>query len=168
MIAIPKWQKFRERWFFLLVAPLAVTIEWAFAVTLDWSTYPRSEWVLLVDLCIFMPTIYYLFFGNTHALKARLIRTAGVAGLGLLAARYIVPEANQFLLADLAMLRNVLLACVIAFEVWVLGKVVSAIYRRQANEQDLEREYAMPAWIARLMLLEARFWKAVWRFLIHK
>lgn len=35
----------REKWFFLIVLPLAIAIEWAFAATLDWSAYPSSEWI---------------------------------------------------------------------------------------------------------------------------
>ncbi len=40
--------QFRERFFFLLVLPVAYTVEWAFAVTHDWQAYPRSEWVALM------------------------------------------------------------------------------------------------------------------------
>jgi hypothetical protein len=168
MFSTVKRPQFREQWFFVAVLPIVVAIEWAFASTLDWALYPRSEWILLVDLCIFTPLVYFTFFGPSRAMRVRLIRTAGVAGIGILAARFIVPDANQFLLADLAILRNALLVFVIAFEIWVFGKIVSALYRRNATERELERDFAMPAWIARLMLLEAKFWKAVWRSLRGK
>ena len=160
--------QFRERYFFLLILPLAVIIEWAFAVTHDWLAYPRSEWVVLFDLCLFVPLLYFICFSSSLEMRARLIRTAGIVGMGLFAARFIVPEANQFVIADLAHLRNLMLVCVLAFEGWVFFKVIQAVYRRNADAAALERDFAMPAWIAKLMVLEARFWKAVWAFVRGK
>lgn len=160
--------QFRERFFFLLVLPVAYTVEWAFAVTHDWQAYPRSEWVALIDLCLFIPLVYFLFFSSALETRARLIRTAGVAGLGLFAARFIVPEANQFVISDLAQLRNALLAVVIFFEVWVFYQIVRAVWIENADATSLESDFAMPTWIAKLMILEARFWKAVWSFLKGK
>lgn len=158
----------RERWFFLIALPLAIAIEWAFAATLDWTVYPRSEWVMLVDLCLFMPAVYLALFASELALKARLLRAAGIAGLGLFAASLIVPQANQFVIGELSALRKALLVVVLAFEGWVMWKVLGAVYRRGADAKTLERDYAIPEWIARLMVIEARFWKAVWSLLRRK
>ena len=158
----------RERWFFLIALPSAIVIEWAFARTLDWTAYPRSEWVALVDLCLFMPLVYLTAFSSTLARKARLLRAAGIAGLGLFAARFIVPDANQFVLGQLSAVRDAMLVFVLLFEGWVLWKVIGAVYRKGADAKQLERDFAMPEWIARLMVLEAKFWKAVWHFLRRK
>lgn len=163
-----KLQKPREKWFFLIALPLAIAIEWAFARSLDWTAYPRSEWVALFDLCVFMPVIYLAAFRSELTPKARVLRTLGVAGIGLFAASWIVPEANQFFVAELCNLRNAALVFVLAFEAWVFWKVIGAVYRRNVDAKTLEREFAMPEWIARLMVLEARFWKAVWAFLKRK
>lgn len=160
--------QFRERYFFLFVLPLAIACEWAFAASLNWEDYPRSEWVTLIDLCLFVPLVYFTFFSSSLETKPRLIRTLGVAGLGLFAARLIVPEANQFVIAELAYLRNFVLAFVLVFEGWVLYKVITAVYKRNVDAKTLEREFAMPEWIAKLMVLEARLWKAVWGFFKRK
>lgn len=160
--------QFSERYFFLLVLPVAFAVEWAFAASLDWQAYPRSEWVTLFDLCVFMPLVYLAFFSSSLEKKPRLIRMAGIAGLGLLVARYMVPEANQFITSDLAQLRNAMLALVLLFEGWAFYKIVQAVYKRNADAKTLERDFAMPAWIAKLMILEARFWKAVWIFIKRK
>lgn len=158
----------RENWFFLVALPLAVAIEWAFARSLDWSAYPRSEWVALFDLCVFMPLIYLAAFSSELSGKARLLRCLGIAGLGLFASSLIVPEPNQFIIGELSALRNFAMVAIVAFEGWVLWKVIGAVYRRNADAQTLEREFAMPEWIAKLMVLEAKFWKAVWAFLRRK
>jgi hypothetical protein len=163
-----KLSKPREKWFFLIALPLAITIEWAFARTLDWTAYPRSEWVALIDLCVFMPMLYLAAFTSELTRKARLLRCVGIAGAGLFASSFIVPEPNQFIIGELSAVRKVAMVGIVAFEAWVLWKVIGAVYRQNADAKTLEREFAMPEWIAKLMVLEARFWKAVWQFLRRK
>jgi hypothetical protein len=158
----------REKWFFLIALPLAITIEWAFARTLDWTAYPRSERVALIDLCVFMPMLYLAAFTSELTRKARLLRCVGIAGAGLFASSFIVPEPNQFIIGELSAVRKVAMVGIVAFEAWVLWKVIGAVYRQNADAKTLEREFAMPEWIAKLMVLEARFWKAVWQFLRRK
>jgi len=158
----------REKWFFLIALPLAIAIEWAFARTLDWSAYPRSEWVALFDLCVFMPMLYLTAFTSELTRKARLLRCLGVAGAGLFASSFIVPEPNQFIIGELSAVRKIAMVGIVAFEGWVLWKVIGAVYRHDADAKTLEREFAMPEWIAKLMVLEARFRKAVWQLLRRK
>lgn len=158
----------REKWFFLIALPLAIAIEWAFARSLDWTAYPRSEWVALFDLCVFMPLLYLLAFASELTRKARWLRCLGIAGTGLFAAGFIVPQPNQFIIGELSALRNVAMIGIVAFEGWIIWKVIGAVYRKNADAKTLEREFAMPEWIAKLMVLEARFWKAVWQFLRRK
>lgn len=152
----------REKWFFLIVLPIAVAIEWAFAATLDWSAYPRAEWVALVDLCVFMPLVYLGLFSSELSAKARALRALGIAGIGLFAASWIVPSANQFLISELASLRAVSLVFVLAFEGFVFWKVLQALYARNADAKEIERDFAVPPFIAKLLVMEAKFWKTVW------
>jgi hypothetical protein len=163
-----KLTKLNEKWFFLAVLPLAIAIEWAFAQSLDWTAYPRAEWVALVDLCVIVPIIYFAFFSRSLGMKARLIRTAGIAGLGLLASSYIVPGANQIIIGELSSIRNAVLLVVVAFEIFVFWKMISALYINNADEKALERDFAVPEFVAKLLVMEAKFWKAVWRFFRRK
>ena len=158
----------REKWFFLIALPLAIAIEWAFARSLDWTAYPRSEWVALIDMCVFMPLVYLTAFTSELTRKARLLRCLGIAGIGLFAASFIVPEPNQLIIGELSAVRKVAMIGIVVFEGWVLWKVIGAVYRHNADAKTLEREFAMPEWIAKLMVLEAKFWKAVWSLLRRK
>ncbi|MEO0417935.1 MAG: hypothetical protein AAF249_03670 [Pseudomonadota bacterium] len=158
----------REKWFFLIVLPIAVAIEWAFAATLDWSAYPRAEWVALVDLCVFMPLVYLGLFSSELSAKARALRALGIAGIGLFAASWIVPSANQFLISELASLRAVSLVFVLAFEGFVFFRVMQALYAMNADAKAIERDFAVPPFIAKLLVMEAKFWKAVWGFFRRK
>lgn len=157
-----------EKYFFLIILPIAIGIEWAFAATHDWAAYPRSEWVALVDLCVFMPVVYLAFFASELGLKARLLRGAAIAGIGLFAASYIVPAPNQIIIGELSNIRNAMLAFILVFEGFVLWKVISALYRKGADAQTLQQDYAMPEWVAKLMVMEAKFWKAVWSLVRRK
>ena len=163
-----KLSKPREKWFFLIALPLAIAVEWAFARSLDWSAYPRSEWVALFDLCVFMPLLYLAAFGSELTRKARLLRCLGIAGIGLFASSFIVPAPNQFIISELSALRNAAMVGVVAFEVWIFWKVVGAVYRSNADAKTLERDFAMPEWIAKLMVAEAKFWKTVWKLVRRK
>jgi hypothetical protein len=161
-------RKPNEKWFFLLVLPIAIAIEWAFASWHDWGAYPRSEWVALVDLCLFMPLVYFTLFATELSIKARLLRCIAIAGIGLFAASFIVPEANQFVVGKLSDVRNALLVFVLAFEGWVFWKLINAVYRKDADVNQLHNDFAMPQWMAKLLILEARFWKAVIGFFRRK
>ncbi len=152
----------REKWFFLIVLPIAIAIEFAFARWLDWSAYPRAEWVALVDLCVFMPLVYLGLFSSEFSAKARGLRALGIAGIGLFAASWIVPSANQFLISELASLRAAPLVFVLAFEGFVFFKVMQALYAKNADAKEIERDFAVPPLIPKLLVLEAKFWKAVW------
>lgn len=163
-----KLQRPREKWFFLIALPLAIAIEWAFARSLDWTDYPRSEWVALFDLCVFMPLVYLTAFSSDLTRKARLLRYLGIASMGLFTSSLIVPEPNQFIISELSTFRQAAMAGVLVFEGWLLWKVIGSVYCHDADAKTLEREFAMPEWIAKLMVLEAKFWKAVWAFLRSK
>ena len=157
-----KLTKPREKWFFLIVLPIAIAIEWGFAASLDWSVYPRAEWVALVDLCVFMPLIYLGLFSSDLSGKARGLRALGIAGIGLFAASWIVPSAHQFLISELANARAAAFVFIRAFEGFVLWKLLQALYAKNADAQTLEREFAVPPFIAKLLVIEAKFWKSVW------
>ena len=156
------------KWFFLTLLPLAILIEGVFTATLDWSAYPRSEWVVLVDLCVIMPLLYFVAFSSGASLKTRILHALAIAGLGLLAAKMMVPEANQFLIGQLSQMRAALFVVILAFEAFVIWKVLSALYTKNADAKEIERGFAVPPFIAKLLVLEAKFWKAVWSLIWRK
>lgn len=157
-----------EKHFFVIVLPLAIVIEWAFARSLDWGAYPRSEWVALFDLCGFMPMVYWAFFTSDLNTKARLLRCVAISGIGLFAASFLVPASNQFIIGELSNIRNAMLVFVILFEGFVFWKVIHALYRKGADARALQQDFAVPEWVAKLMVMEANFWKAVWSLLRRK
>ena len=154
--------------YFATLLPLALLIEGVFTATLDWSAYPRSEWVPLLNLCVFLPLVYLAFFSSGAPLKTRIVHAMAIAGLGLLAAKMMVPEANQFVIGYLSEVRGALLVVILAVEGFVFWKVLQALYKTGADAKASERDFAMPPFVAKLLVMEAKFWKAVWGFFRRK
>jgi hypothetical protein len=153
----------RRNWFLPLLA-LLLAIEWAFARATDWPRDGLAEAVILFDLCLFVPALHFLCYRRTLARKALLIRTFALASLGVWLASWLIPAEAQHLLAGLGWARLAGLAVLLALELWVVVKVVRLVFGGTPTEADVVA-YGAPPWIARIMLIEARFWKWLWRLL---
>ena len=148
-------------WYFWIALPLLVAIEAAFAFTLPWSEYPRAEWVVLFDMCVFLPALHAIAYRNAVPRRTLVIRTLAIAGLGLWLSRYLVPVESQQALLHLGYLRNLFIGVTIIFELGAMVLVIRAAFARDADPKRLERDFALPPLLARLMVWEARFWKSV-------
>ena len=153
----------RRNWFLPLLA-LLVAIEWAFARTIDWPRDGAAEAVILFDMCLFVPFLYVLCYRRRIALKPLLVRAMALACLGLYFASHLIPAQSQHLVAGLGWARMLGWAALALVELWVVAKVVRLVFGGTATEADVVAQGA-PLWIARLMLIEARFWKWLWRLL---
>lgn len=148
-------------WYFWIVLPLLVAIEAAFAFTLPWSEYPRAEWVVLFDMCVFLPALHAIAYRNALSRRALVIRTLAIAGLGLWLSRYLVPVESQQALLHLGRLHEALIGVAIVFELGFAVLLTRAMFSRDADAAQLERDFALPPFVARLIMWEARFWKGV-------
>lgn len=153
----------RRHWFVPLLAVLLL-IETAFARTTDWSRDGLAELVILFDLCLFIPFLYVLCYRRRLARKPLLIRTAALALAGIYIASKLVPPSAQIVLGELVWARYAGLAVIALIELWVVVLTVKLVYGG-ATTEEISRSSGAPPWIARLLQIEARFWKAVWRFL---
>ena len=50
-------------------------------------------------------------------------------------------------------------------ELWLLVAVIRLVFGSDTSCDEVSRVTGAPRFVARLMLLEARFWKAVWRLI---
>jgi hypothetical protein len=153
----------RRNWFLPLLAML-LAIEFAFARATDWSRDGLAELVVVFDMCLFVPAIFIVCYRRKMALKPLLIRAAALVLAGIYIASKLVPADAQVLLAELFWARYAGWVVIALFELWVVVATVKLAFGGASARQIAEQSGA-PPWIARLMQLEARFWKAVWRFL---
>lgn len=151
----------RRNWFLLLLAPL-LAIEFAFARTTDWARAGPAELIILFDLCLFIPALYVLCYRKRIALKPLLIRAAALALAGIYLASRLVPPDAQVLLSELIWARYAGLAIIALIELWIVVLTLKLVFGG-ASTDEIARRSGAPPWVARLMQLEARFWRAVWR-----
>lgn len=151
-------------WFMLLL-PVLLLVEYGFARTTDWPRDGVAESALIFDLCLFVPALHLLCYRRRVAAKPLLIRTGGLSLLGLAIASWLVPPQHQLVLSHLAWLRPFGLTALALLEAGLLIGLIGLAFSGRTTAADLAGRSGAPLWVARLMLLEARFWKAVWRLL---
>jgi len=154
----------RRNWFAPLLV-LLLAIEWAFARSVNWRADPIAEAAILFDLCLFVPALHYFCYRRLLAWKPLLIRTAALASFGVYLASHLIPAEAQQLLGGLSWARLAGFAVLAALELWVMVKVVKLVFGSATTAEQIVETSGAPPWVARLMLIEARFWKWLWRLL---
>lgn len=151
----------RRHWF-LALAPLLVAFELAFARSVAWASDPVAEYAILVDLGLFVPALYALCYRRRLSTRALLVRTGALALLGVYLASKLVPAEAQTVVADLVWARDagwLILALIeLSIAIWLVRLVFGG-----RSAEEIAAKTGAPPWVARLMQLEARFWRAVWR-----
>ena len=160
----PLRRSFREHRFLALLAAL-LTIEYGFARTTPWADPGLAEAAILFDLCLFIPALYFLLHRRRVARRPLLVRTAALGLLGLWVAPLLVPTEAQRLLPQLDWLHPVGLVLLALIELRLLVAVLKMIWSPGVSAGEVAARSGAPEWLARLMLMEARFWRAVWRML---
>lgn len=150
----------RQHWFFV-VAPLIIGLDVLLALEARGEIDRLMEAGLLFDLVIAVPCAYW--FCYRHRGRSALTRAAALACLGVWGALKLVPEDERELLVIVEPLRYLGLGALAVLEVVVMV----GIYRKLFGGKSVEQVAAaapqdMPAWVIRLMALEAAFWRRVW------
>ncbi|HEX8388737.1 MAG TPA: hypothetical protein VF636_06945 [Sphingomonas sp.] len=150
----------RAHWFWP-VAAVAFLASWNLSATLDWSREARlGEAAMLIDWCLFLPFLYALSLRGAPP-KVVAIRTLAIACSGLWVAKLLVPDASEALIARWDWLRWIGMAGLTAVELAVGVALFKLVLGDRADARALERAGAPPL-LAKLLLLEARFWRWVW------
>lgn len=157
----------KAHWFAMAVLPLLL-LEWLVMRRFGMEMGPVAESIALFDLCIFMPLLYFLCYGRSLPLKQLVLRMLGLVCLGVYLASYIVPAALQQILPQLEPVRMAGLAVLMLVELRLLILATRVVWKKGANVAEVQAASGAPAWIAKLMLVEARFWQAVWRLIRHR
>ncbi len=162
LIAGKQWA--RANWFLFLL-PLLLLIELAFARSNSWAEPGFAEAAILFDLCVFVPALYALCYRNKLALKPLLLRLIGLSCLGIFIASKLVPPDAQRLLPHLSWVRAAGWAVLALIELKLFIEMVKLVFSGRTTADNVAARGGVPRWLAALMLLEARFWKAVWKFI---
>ncbi|PAX07113.1 hypothetical protein [Sphingomonas lenta] len=151
----------RRHWFHVLL-PFALLASYSMSATADWGAEARlGEAALLFDWCLFVPALYALHLRGTVGGRTLGLRVLAMACAGLWFARWLTPDASEVVLAAVAPLRWVRIAVLVVAEAAILVAVVRVAFSKKPDAAAIERR-GVPPLLARLMLLEARFWRWVW------
>lgn len=151
---------------FLLLLPLLLAISFLFTRSIDWDrTGGMAEAVTVFDWCVSIPFLYFLCYRRKLAARQLILRMLALGCLGIWVATLLVPADFQRILAQLSWARGAGLAILVLIELRLLVAALRLVFSGTATAEDVAERAGVPPLIARLMLLEARFWRAVWRLI---
>jgi hypothetical protein len=151
---------------FVLVAPVLLLVAWLVSRGTAWTTDARAmEAALLFDACVTLPALYALCYARSLPLPQLALRMLGVACLNVYLLGYIVPAEAQELLPQFAVARWIGLGLLILIELKIMFVAVRLVFGANATAEEVAAKTGAPPLIAKLMVMEARMWKAVGRFL---
>jgi len=152
-----------DNWF-LLVLPLLGLAAWLMSRSIAWrSGGDGLEAALLIDACLTIPLLYLLCYGKRLPAWQLALRMIGLACAGIYLISYLVPAEAQRLLPHFEAARWVGLALIIAFELWLFVTAIRLVFRAGTTAEQVQAATGAPPLLAKLLLLEARFWKWVAR-----
>jgi hypothetical protein len=155
---------FKANWFAAAV-PILLLVEWLVVRDMGGEMGRFLEVVVLFDLCVFMPLLYVLCYRGAVSRKQLVLGAVALACLGIYVATYLVPEPLQALLPQLGVLRIAGLAVLMLIELRLLIAALRIVWGRGGSAEQVQAATGAPSWIARLMVLEARFWKKLWQLI---
>jgi hypothetical protein len=159
------WRWGALNWFILLM-PALLLIGWLAGRAIPWAEEGRAmETALLIDACVTLPVLYALCYCGRLPHWQLVIRLLGIACLGIYLIGQVVPAEHQALLPAFSWARSIGLGFLILIELWLFVSVLRLVFRSGTTAEQLTAKTGAPPLIAKLLLLEARFWSAVWRFL---
>jgi len=160
--ALRNWM--RANWFMVAV-PAVVLVEWLIVRDVGGEMGRFLEAVVLFDLCVFMPLLYVLCYRGVVPRRQLVLRTAALVCLGIYVSTYLVPEPMQVLLPELGPLRIAGLGVLMLIELRLLIAALRIVWVRAGSVEQVQAASGAPAWIAKLMVMEARLWKRLWRLI---
>lgn len=157
-------ERLKNNWFW----PLAIILV-AFATLLS-RTVPAQtlqgwEIAVLFDVLVTIPALFALCYRTKLTRGNLVVRILALQCLGIWFATKIVPLETQTLLPQLSWLRYLGLGVLVVIELRVMVVIFRIIFKSETNSSDLEK-LGMPPLLAKLVLLEARFWR--WVFSVIK
>lgn len=157
-------ERIRENWFW----PLAIAL-WAVAFlgsrNVPMPVLDELEIAVIVDVMVTMPVLFALCYRAKLNWQMLAIRILALQCLGIWLATKILPVETQTILPQLSWLRYLGLAVLVVIEIRVVVALFRIVFKVDTGSKQLEK-IGMPPLLAKLLLLEVRFWR--WLFGIFR
>jgi hypothetical protein len=164
---MPMTEKLRDglaRHWFVAMLPVLAFAGWMLVRAAPAADATMVGRVLLVDVCVSVPLLYALCYGRRQPLRKTLIRCLALAAIGVSLLGWTLPVEYRAVSARYSWLFLAAEFGVALVEIGVVIAVVRLAFSAAPKPEALT-DKGVPPLIARLMLIEARFWKAVWRLI---
>lgn len=161
------WSK--KNWFFVIL-PIIFFADYLTA-KLPVEIDPRlNEVSILFDLALLLPVLYAICYREMG--RKIIVRTIGIMCLGIWLAGHLIPAEEQVVYLYFTWLRYAGFGFLILLEIKMTVLVFKLLYGREQNHdktsiKKLSNELNVPVWAAKLMMLEAAFWKRPWKMLAN-
>ncbi len=151
--------KVKENWFW----PLAITlmaVAWLIAQFSSMKPDAAWEYAIVFDVLVTLPILFFLCYRNKNSLKINLLGIVALQCSGIWLATKIVPVESQNILPYLSWLRIAGLALLFLLEVGIMLALIKVVFRADTTTTQVE-QLGVPPFVAKLLLMEARFWRRV-------
>ncbi len=162
--------RLRAHWFFLAGGAIIagdLTIVSLRGWSLGSPPPQLIEAALLFDFAVIVPLLYAWCYRAKG--KAVVIRALGLSCLAIWATGYVVPPEHHHVLDSVAWLRYVGMVVLALLEIKLLIIFYRSVFSNEksieAAANTLATDAGMPPWVARVVALEAKFWRKVWGLL---
>ena len=154
---------------FLLLLPALFAISFFSLQSAEWQHSPQAaEMVTLLDWTISVPLLFFLCYRSKFNAREMVLRLLGLACLGVWLSSWLVPVSEQTILPHLSWARTAGMAVLLLVELRLFMLALRYAFSGEATPDELARKAGVPPLLAKLMLIEANFWRAVWRFFIRR
>ena len=153
-------QALSANWFVVLAVGI-ISIDLTIVGLAGWSRERRFELALLLDLAVIISLLCVVFYWSKP--KTALIRAVSLACLAVWLLGFFIPTDAKVLLPQLIWVRYGGLVLLGLLEAKIIIVFLQAVFSndvqacRHAAAQA--NELGMPAWIAKLVAIETRFWQ---------
>lgn len=131
------------------------------------SIKPDASWeyAIVFDVLFTLPILFFLCYRNKNSLKVNLLGIVALQCSGIWLATKIVPIESQNILPYLSWLRIAGLALLFLLEIGIMLALIKVVFKADTTATQVE-QLGVPPFVAKLLLMEARFWR--WVFSIFK
>jgi len=157
-------ERLKANWFWPVAFALSVIV-WLLTNTLPPQDLGYWELAVLFDVLFTLPLLFALCYCGTLTRKNLVIRIIALQCLGIWLATKLVPVESQMVLPQLAWVRYAGLTVLIMIEVRIIFALFKVLFKPGTGSKQLE-DVGMPPFLAKLALLEVRFWR--WVFSVFK
>jgi ABC-type cobalamin transport system permease subunit len=152
-------EQLKANWFWPIAFALSAIV-WLLTNTLPPQDLGYWELAVLFDVLVTLPLLFALCYRRTLTHKNLLIRIIALQCLGIWLATKLVPFESQIFLPQLSWLRYAGLSVLILIEVRIMIALFKILFKSNTDSKQLE-DIGMPPLLAKLALLEVRFWRWV-------